>query len=222
MLQLVTLCFRGVCLSLYIRAMTRQDLADVTEIDKEAFPTQWPPADYSYEFKNHMAHYLVACDSDIVVETRPEKSGSLTDWFKRLFDHPPTSKQYPQPGHYIVGFVGFWIMAGESHITSIAVRQKYRRKGIGETLLIASIEQSIDLKAEFVTLEVRVSNTGAQALYAKLGFEHVGERRKYYLDRGPNGDTREDAWIMTTKDIRLNEFQTQLRRLKELNTTKSS
>jgi [ribosomal protein S18]-alanine N-acetyltransferase len=202
--------------------MTRQDLADVTEIDKEAFPTQWPPADYSYEFKNHMAHYMVACDSDIAIDTKLEKPGGLTDWFRRLFGHQPSPNDNIQRCHYIVGFIGYWIMAGESHITSIAVRQKYRRKGIGEMLLIASIEQSIDLKAEFVTLEVRVSNTGAQALYSKLGFEHVGERRKYYLDRGPNGDTREDAWIMTTKDIRSNEFQTQLRRLKELHAIKLS
>jgi ribosomal-protein-alanine N-acetyltransferase len=202
--------------------MTRQDLADVTEIDKEAFPTQWPPADYSYEFKNHMAHYLVACDSDIAIDTRLEKRDGLTDWFRRLFGHQPSPNDNIQPGHYIVGFIGYWIMAGESHITSIAVRQKYRRKGIGEMLLIAAIEQSIDLRAEFVTLEVRISNTGAQSLYTKLGFEHVGERRKYYLDRGPNGDTREDAWIMTTKDIRSNEFQIQLRRIKELHAAKSS
>jgi [ribosomal protein S18]-alanine N-acetyltransferase len=89
-------------------------------------------------------------------------------------------------------------------------------------LLITAMEQSIELKAEFVTLEVRVSNTGAQALYTKLGFAHVGERRKYYLDRGPNGDTREDALIMTTKDIKSTEFQAQLRRSKELHSIKSS
>ena len=209
-------------MSFYMRAMTRQDLADVTEIDREAFPMQWPPADYGYEFKNHMAHYMVACDSDIAIEPKPEKAGGLTGWFRRLFGTSASSVEKDQPNHYIAGFVGFWIMAGESHITSIAVRQKYRRRGIGEMLLIAAIEQSIGLKAEFVTLEVRVSNTGAQALYSKLGFEHVGERRKYYLDRGPNGDTREDAMIMTTKDIRSTEFQNHLRQVKERNTIKSS
>jgi [ribosomal protein S18]-alanine N-acetyltransferase len=208
-------------LAFYIRAMTRQDLSDVTEIDREAFPMQWPPADYGYEFKNHMAHYMVSCDSDIVIESEPEKPGKLKNWFRGLFSQPKSVIANIPPHHYIAGFIGFWIMAGESHITSIAVRQKYRRKGIGEMMLIKAIEQSIELKAEFVTLEVRASNTGAQALYKKLGFEHVGERRKYYLDRGPNGDTREDALIMTTKDIRTAEFQNQLQQLKERKIIKS-
>jgi [ribosomal protein S18]-alanine N-acetyltransferase len=201
--------------------MTRHDLAEVTEIDREAFPTQWPPADYSYEFKNQMAHYIVACDSSIKVEIPPlEPRG-----FKALLNQIFGRRQATVPGqaqtkHYIVGFLGFWIMAGEAHITSIAVRQKYRRKGIGELLLIAAIDQAITLKADFATLEVRVSNTGAQALYVKHGFEHVGERRKYYLDRGPDGDTREDALIMTTKGIKSEEFQSRLHRLKALHTTK--
>ncbi len=51
-----TLGTQGSKLSYYVRPMTRQDLEDVTEIDREAFPTQWPPADYAYEFKNQMAH----------------------------------------------------------------------------------------------------------------------------------------------------------------------
>lgn len=201
-------------MSIYVRPMTRQDLPAVTEIDREAFPTQWPAADYAYEFKNHMAHYFVACDSSVTVDVPPPKSGGFASWLRRLFrrDQVPIEKV---TNHYIVGFVGFWIMAGESHITSIAVRLSYRRRGIGEKLLIAAIEQSVELKADFVTLEVRVSNTSAQALYYKLGFEHVGERKKYYLDRGTGGDTREDALIMTTKDIKTTEYQSQLQRVKD-------
>jgi len=200
-------------LSFYIRDMTRHDLADVTEIDREAFPTQWPPADYSYEFKNQMAHYIVACDSEIKVEIPPEQPGGFKAWLRRVFGRRrPAASEPAQTKHYIVGFLGYWIMAGEAHITSIAVRQKYRRRGIGEMLLIAAIDQAVVLRA--------VSNTGAQALYSKHGFEHAGERRKYYLDRGPDGDTREDALIMTTRDLHSTEFQTRLHRLKALHTTK--
>lgn len=208
-------------MSFYIRDMTRHDLADVTEIDREAFPTQWPPADYSYEFKNQMAHYMVACDSDIKVAVVPDSSGGFLGWLGRLFGRRPSKAAEAAPTkHYIVGFLGYWIMAGEAHITSIAVRQKYRRRGIGEMLLITAIDQAITLKADFATLEVRLSNTGAQALYSKHGFEHVGERRKYYLDRSPAGDTREDALIMTTPNIKTEEFQSRLHRLKALHTTK--
>jgi [ribosomal protein S18]-alanine N-acetyltransferase len=207
-------------LSFYIRDMTRQDLADVTEIDREAFSTQWPPADYSYEFKNQMAHYMVACDSSIRVEIKSSAPGGFKAWLGQLFGRSKSPPEQVQTKHYIVGFLGFWIMAGEAHITSIAVRQKYRRHGIGEMLLIAAIDQAIALHADFATLEVRVSNTGAQALYLKHGFEHVGERKRYYLDRGPDGETREDALIMTTKDIKSLDFQNRLHRLKQLHTIK--
>ncbi len=208
-------------MSFYIREMTGHDLPDVTEIDREAFPTQWPPADYSYEFRNQMAHYIVACDSDINVVIPPDTAKGFTAWLQRLFGRRPQPAPAPaRTRHYIAGFLGYWIMAGEAHITSIAVRQKYRRRGIGEMLLIAAIDQAIALGADFATLEVRVSNTGAQALYSKHGFQHVGERRKYYLDRGPDGETREDALIMTTPSIKSGEFQSHLHRLKELHTVR--
>ena len=205
-------------MSYYIRPVTRQDLDDVTEIDREAFPTQWPPSDYGYEFKNQMAHYIVACDSGQTVETRPVKtsSGKFRAWLSRLFGGSgPSPPSAPPDRHYIVGFAGFWVMAGEAHITSIAVREKYRRRSIGELLLAAVIDEALKLSADVVTLEVRVSNTAAQNLYLKYGFKRVGERRKYYLDRGPTGETREDAFIMTTDTIRSEEYQALFQRLKE-------
>jgi len=206
-------------LSYYIRTMTKEDLPEVTEIDREAFPTQWPPADYGYEFKNRMAHYVVACDSGASVAP-PEKKESLGAWLSRVL-----GRKVPQDGpsvdrHYIVGFAGFWVMAGEAHVTSIAVREKYRRRGIGELLLVAVTELAIGLKADFVTLEVRASNSPAQSLYTKYGFNRVGERKAYYLDRRPSGDSREDAVIMTTDNIQSRDFQDKLQRLKETITAK--
>jgi ribosomal-protein-alanine N-acetyltransferase len=106
-------------------------------------------------------------------------------------------------------------MAGEAHVTSIAVREKYRRRRIGELLLVAVIDLAGELKADVVTLEVRASNHPAQNLYAKYGFNRMGERRAYYLDRGPSGDSREDAVIMTTDNISSDAFQERFRKLKE-------
>lgn len=203
-------------MSYYIRPMAKQDIDDVTEIDREAFSTQWPPADYGYEFKNQMAHYVVACDSGTAVQARPPRTGKLQAWFDRLFGRTPPGTKEPAPVcHYIVGFAGFWVMAGEAHITSIAVREKHRRKGIGELLLGRVIDMAIEMNAEMVTLEVRASNTSAQKLYEKYGFKKVGERRRYYLDRGPDGETREDALIMTADPIKSEEYQALFRRLKE-------
>jgi ribosomal-protein-alanine N-acetyltransferase len=210
-------------LSYYVRPMTRDDLTDVTDIDREAFSTQWPPADYVYEFKNRMAHYLVACDSTITTKQdgSERKPGKIKSWFMRLFGRDSaTNSEVITPKHYIVGFAGFWVMAGEAHITSIAVRERYRRKGIGELLMIAVIDLAITLNSTIVTLEVRVSNTNAQDLYTKYGFNKVGERKKYYLDRSPSGDSREDAIIMTTDDIMSAAYQEQLHQLKKNHVTK--
>ncbi len=197
--------------------MTRQDIEDVSDIDREAFPTQWPPADYAYEFKNQMAHYLVACDSATPTPPRPVKAppGKFRAWLDRLLGVTQAPPEPAPGGDYIVGFVGFWVMAGEAHITSIAVREKYRRRSIGELLLAAAIDLATEMHADVVTLEVRVSNTNAQNLYLKYGFKRVGERKKYYLDRGPAGETREDAYIMTTDPIKSGEYQILLRKLKE-------
>ena len=198
--------------------MTRQDLEAVTEIDREAFPTQWPPADYGYEFKNQMSHYVVACDSGTIVPPQPAKAreSKLWAWLGGVFRRNSSAPEPPpSPCHYIVGFAGFWVMAGEAHITSIAVREECRRKGIGELLLAGVLDLALDLNADVVTLEVRVSNTGAQSLYRKYGFDHVGERRRYYLDRGPTGDTREDALIMTTESLKSEGYRRRLEQLRE-------
>jgi ribosomal-protein-alanine N-acetyltransferase len=66
-----------------------------------------------------------------------------------------------------------------------------------------------NLKATVVTLEVRVSNSIAQNLYTKYGFNKVGVRRGYYTDN------KEDAFIMTTDPINAESFQNNFQKLKE-------
>lgn len=90
----------------------------------------------------------------------------------------------------IIGYAGMWLILDEAHVTNIAVLAAYRRRGLGEKLVRALIEQAKQRGAVSMTLEVRVSNMAAQTLYRKLGFEKKGIRRQYY------SDTREDALIM--------------------------
>jgi ribosomal-protein-alanine N-acetyltransferase len=149
--------------------MKQEDVNQVTEIDREVFPTLWPPANYERELKNGLAHYIVATDEG--------------------------------EGQYIMGFAGLWMLVDEAHITNIAVREKHRRQGIGEALLIAIIELAIELGAQLITLEVRASNAEAQKLYAKYGFVRVGLRRGYYTDN------REDAVLMSIEDVKSAEAQ---------------
>ena len=76
------------------------------------------------------------------------------------------------------------------HVMNLAVHPGYRRRGIGLRLLEELFERTSGDPRRGYTLEVRVSNTGAIALYEQAGFEATGIRRGYYTDN------REDALIM--------------------------
>ncbi len=201
----------------YVRLMRKEDIAQVTEIEREAFSTQWPPPNYENELRNRLAHYIVACDEEKLVEkpevkAHSEKSSTgLASMLRRLFNHNRLfSNELPlSSGHYIVGFAGFWVIADDAHISDIAVREAYRRQGMGELLLISVINLATELNARIITLEVRASNTAAQSLYTKYGFTQVGIRRGYYIDN------REDAILMSTQDITLAAFQAHLQQLKQ-------
>jgi len=165
----------------------------------------------------------VVCDDERTV-TQPEVKASseksmpgLASSLRRLFNRNRFSSNElpPSSRHYIIGFAGFWVMADEAHIITIAVREAYRRQGIGELLLMSIISLATELKAHIVTLEVRASNTVAQSLYSKYGFTHVGMRRDYYIDRGYNIDDREDGLLMSTQDITSDAFQTYLQQLRQ-------
>ncbi|MFH0914077.1 MAG: ribosomal protein S18-alanine N-acetyltransferase [Chloroflexota bacterium] len=201
-------------MSFYIRRMRREDVAQVTEIDRQAFATMWPPANYEREVNNQIAYYVVACDSEATVEPVPAKP-SFASRLRSLLSFRRREPPPKAPQERILGFGGIWMMADEAHVTSIAVREEYRRKRIGEGLLIALIERTMELKARLMTLEVRVSNTAAQSLYSKYGFLSVGTRRTYY------SDNREDAVIMTTDALASPPFQAQFQQLKQAYSRKS-
>ena len=197
--------------------MSREDVAQVITIDREAFPTLWPPANYQRELNNRLAHYIVVCDNERTVEPSPAKpvpeNGFLRLLFKvkELFDHDRFfgEKVPPSGGEYVVGFAGIWIMADEAHMTSIAVRNAYLGRGIGELLLLSIINLTIELNVHLLTLEVRRSNTIAQSLYNKYGFTQVGVRRGYY------SDNYEDGLLLSTEDITGDGFQARLEQLKQ-------
>ncbi len=198
-----------------IRRMVKEDLEQVTEIDREAFPSQWPPANYKQELQNNTAHYLVLYDDtkmiDIPVKTSLKDKFSIASLLMPWTRRKSLEKSIltPVTQQYIVGFSGIWMLADEAHLTNIAVRRQYRGKGLGEFLVIATIDLATQLKASFITLEVRASNLVAQNLYHKYGFVQMGIRRGYYLDN------REDAIIMSTDSITSESFQAQIRELRE-------
>jgi ribosomal-protein-alanine acetyltransferase len=76
------------------------------------------------------------------------------------------------------------------HINNVAVREKYRRRGIGGALLSAVLDRGKERGARKAFLEVRAGNVAAQALYRRRGFEMVGRRSNYY------SQPAEDALVM--------------------------
>lgn len=93
-------------------------------------------------------------------------------------------------GERIVGYAGVWVILDEGHITNIGVDPAYQRQGIGQALMEEITKFAMLRGVTSMTLEVRVSNLGAQALYSKLGFVPNGIRKEYYQDN------KEDALIM--------------------------
>lgn len=90
----------------------------------------------------------------------------------------------------LIGYAGGWIVDGQVQVLKVATDPEYRRRGIAQELLAHLSRDARDLGATEMTLEVRVTNTGAHAFYERLGLKRIGVRPHYYSDR-------EDAVIYT-------------------------
>jgi [ribosomal protein S18]-alanine N-acetyltransferase len=144
--------------------MEERDIPQVAAIDQEAFANPWSAASYHYELsENQAAHFWVA--------VAPTAMGD------RL----------------VAGYAGYWLVVDEAHIGTLAVKPGWRRRGLGERLLAALLQEARALGARSALLEVRAGNQAAQALYHKHGFDEVGRRTRYYQDNG------EDALLLTAK-----------------------
>jgi len=90
----------------------------------------------------------------------------------------------------VAGYLICWIYAAETHIHNLAVKQEFRRMGVGGLLLADAIQLSRKKAAEWVYLEVRRSNCAAIRLYEKFAFLELGVRKSYYRESG------EDALVL--------------------------
>ena len=194
-----------------VRLMTLDDIPQVSAIERESFPTMWPQTAYTRELQqNALAHYLVVSDARLLTPGADRQSGQnglLVRLRRALGGTEPAPAPEPA-GEQLVGFIGLWFLLDECHIVTVAVRTASRRQGIGELLLLTAIALAQQRGERVLTLECRVSNTGAQALYAKYGFRSVGVRKRYYTDNN------EDALIMTTPEIQTPAYQAQFERLR--------
>ena len=110
-------------------------------------------------------------------------------------------------GKEVVGYGGVMSYGDEAHVTTIAVDPDHHRRKIGTRLLYELVTDGIRMGARAVSLEVRMSNTGAQDLYRRFGFRPVGVRKGYYQETG------EDALVMWAEDLRTAEYRARLERI---------
>lgn len=106
----------------------------------------------------------------------------------------------------VVGYGGVMFVLDDAHVTNVAVAAKRQRAGIATRLLAELAWQAIAHGCQALTLEVRASNTAAQALYHQFGFVPAGVRQKYY-------ENSDDAIVMWCNDLVLPEYRERLREL---------
>ena len=119
--------------------------------------------------------------------------------------------------HYVVGLLetevvaygGLMFAVDEAHITNIAVDPEFQRRGFARRVLLELANVAIDRGFTALTLEVRVSNTAAQAMYRRFGFAPAGIRQRYY-------ENTEDALVMWAHDIDSPEYKARLDAIAEV------
>lgn len=90
----------------------------------------------------------------------------------------------------VAGYIGSQSVPPEADVMNVAVAPEFRRQGIASALLSALAARLAVQGIRSLTLEVRVSNAAARALYAAFGFVEIGRRKNYYLE------PKEDALIL--------------------------
>jgi [ribosomal protein S18]-alanine N-acetyltransferase len=187
--------------------MTQADVPDVSRVEKRCFANPWPTSAYRRELQNPAQNYYV-----VLRDLRPSAlapAGSeaglpdpdrAEDMVTRRAPVPrrsllPIGRARQSEGNgrepsSIIGFAGMWLAFDEAHITTIGVDPDQRGRGLGELLLLCMFDEAVARGANWLTLEVRVTNAAAQALYRKYAFTAHGTRKRYY------SDNNEDALIM--------------------------
>lgn len=196
--------------AVYLDAMRLSDLDDVAMVEREAYSLPWPSSAYRRELReNKNAHYIVARRGEGSPQPPPPEERERRPFPFSLLPFLVPERRPASPRDAVVGHGGLWKVHDEAHVTTIAVRTTFRGKAIGELLLVGLIEVAYDVHANWITLEVRVSNAVAQSLYRKYGFRQVGVRPRYY------SDNNEDAYVMWTDPIMSSEFRALLAQRRE-------
>lgn len=166
---------------LTLRHMMVADISEVVLIDETSFTPPWPARSYRFEINESNVSYML-----VLEQPAQRPLTGLRRWWKSLRGNHAATEETCM----VVGYGGLWKIAEEAHISTIATHLDYRGRKFGEIMLAGMIRRAIALNAAYVVLEVRVSNSVAQNLYYKYGFEMQGIKKNYYHH------DREDAYDM--------------------------
>ena len=121
--------------------------------------------------------------------------------------HTARSYFVARAANRVVGYGGIMLSLEDAHITTLAIDPAWQRHKLGQRLMVVLVREAVRRGAKSLTLEVRVSNEAAKALYRRFGLAPAGIRKGYYLESG------EDAIVMWAHDIDSDDYSGRLRRL---------
>lgn len=144
-------------------------------------------------------------EKDVPEAARIDRMSFSLPWSEHAFRHEVTGnpnarawvaeRSIDAETSEIIGVTVLWLVLDEAHVGTVAIHPEHRRGGIGKQLMMTALREAAKEGSSLVYLEVRQSNQSAIQLYRQLGFQIVGERKKYYQDNG------EDALLMTLPDL---------------------
>ncbi|MEB3278268.1 MAG: ribosomal protein S18-alanine N-acetyltransferase [Lyngbya sp.] len=175
---------------LELQSLTSEQLPAAAELDQQCLGGLWTLAGYQRELESPNSDLLAW-----VVCQEGEKTAGNGQNLR--FDLPGVAFRPDLP---LVGVGCLWAILEEAHITLLLIHPDYQGRGLGQALLYALLKSAWHRQLERATLEVRVSNHSAKALYRKFGFQEAGRRRHYYPDTG------EDALILWRSGLQHREF----------------
>jgi len=158
-----------------------EHLGEILRILRETISPEWTYDAFLSEMRKSDSLFLVAADSPrrYAPPLQPPPQ----------FAAPPSTEE----GYTVVGFAVVRQVGDDGELLQIAVDKAARRKGVGDSLMVAVLEYAAKNALGSVFLEVREGNEAAVQLYRKHGFESVRVRKDYY------NDPVEDAVVMVKK-----------------------
>jgi ribosomal-protein-alanine N-acetyltransferase len=156
--------FPTVASGISITSMTEHDLLEVVEIEEQSGLSRWGWSAYYAELHSSDKNLM------LVAQLANPVGAAIS--------------------HNLAGYIVARISSNELHINNVAVREAYRKQGIGRALLRRILEEGAYSGASTGFLEVRAGNHPALALYGSCGFRLISRRKNYYLD------PVEDALVM--------------------------